>query len=133
MHERPTIRVMMMPRDTNAHGTIFGGVILSYIDQAGAIAARRRTPQRFVTVAMDKVEFKQPVYVGDVLDFNTSIVRRGRTSISVRVDVVAERFANPAERIPVTQATLVYVAIDQHGQKVPLDPGAAPSHDAADA
>ena len=76
----PAIRVMMMPRDTNAHGTIFGGVILSYLDQAGAIEARRHCGDRVVTVAMNSVEFKQPVFVGDVLSFYAETVQIGRTS-----------------------------------------------------
>jgi acyl-CoA thioesterase YciA len=116
----PALRVMMMPRDTNAHGTIFGGVLLSYIDQAGAIKAREHSPHRFVTVAMDKVEFKQPVYVGDVLSFYSRIVERGRTSLTVHVSVEADRFANPGEVVPVTEAELVYVAIDENRQPVPL-------------
>ena len=117
----PAIRVMMMPRDTNAHGTIFGGVLLSYIDQAGAIAARRETPQKFVTVAMNGVEFKRPVYVGDVLNFYAETVRLGRTSITIRIHVVAERFENPSEHVDVTEATLVYVSVDDDGQPIPLE------------
>ena len=120
MAECPAIRVMMMPRDTNAHGTIFGGVLLSYIDQAGAICARRETPHKFVTVAMDRVEFKQPVYVGDVLDFFARVVRRGRTSLTIQVDVTAERFEDPRTSVPVTAAQLVYVSIDEHGSPIPL-------------
>ena len=115
----PAIRVMMMPRDTNAHGTIFGGVLLSYIDQAGAIAARHESPLKFVTVAMDKVDFKQPVYVGDVLNFITSITRRGTTSITVQVDVVAERFDDPSEQVAVTAVQLTYVSINDDGKPTP--------------
>jgi len=116
----PTIRVMMMPRDTNAQGTIFGGVILSCIDQAGTIQARRFRAQKYVTVAMDQVEFKKPVYVGDVLDFYTEVIRVGRTSLTIRVWVEAERFADPSQRVPVTEATLVYVAIDDEGRPIPV-------------
>lgn len=116
----PAIRVMMMPRDTNAHGTIFGGVLLSYIDQAGAIEARKHTPHKFVTVAMTGVEFKKPVYVGDVLSFNTRLVKVGRTSMTIHVSVEAERFTDPRTLIPVTEATLVYVAVNDHGIPVPL-------------
>lgn len=116
----PAIRVMMMPRDTNAHGTIFGGVLLSYIDQAGAVEARKHTPHKFVTVAMDKVEFKKPVFVGDVLSFYTSVTRFGRTSLTVHVNVEAERFMNPQESVAVTEATLVYVAVDANGRPLPL-------------
>ena len=118
----PAIRVMMMPRDTNAHGTIFGGVILSYIDQAGAIEAREHTPNKYVTVAMDGVEFKQPVFVGDVLSFNTELVKSGRTSMTIRVTVDAERFENPKDVVPVTEAMLVYVSVNDAGKPVPLQP-----------
>src|SRR5262245_12956272 len=97
----PAIRVMMMPRDTNAHGTIFGGVILSYVDQAGAVEARKHTPHKFVTVAMDKIEFKKPVFVGDVLSFNTRLVKVGRTSMTIKVEVEAERFEDPNHTVPV--------------------------------
>jgi acyl-CoA thioesterase YciA len=116
----PAIRVMMMPRDTNAHGTIFGGVLLSYIDQAGAVAARRRTPHKFVTVAMDGVEFKQPVYVGDVLSFFARVTKVGRTSMTIHVEVVAERFTDPTSVVPVTAANLVYVAVDDAGKPIPV-------------
>lgn len=116
----PSIRVMMMPRDTNAHGTIFGGVILSYIDQAGAIEAREHTPHKFVTVAMTGVEFKQPVFVGDVLSFYTKLAKAGRTSMTIDVFVEAERFRNPQDRVAVTTATLVYVAVDDDRRPIPL-------------
>lgn len=110
----------MMPRDTNAHGTIFGGVILSYIDQAGAVEARQHTPHKFVTVAMDKVEFKKPVFVGDVLSFHTRLIKVGRTSMTVKIEVEAERFQDPSNTVPVTEAQLVYVAVNDHGTPVPL-------------
>jgi acyl-CoA thioesterase YciA len=116
----PAIRVMMMPRDTNAHGTIFGGVILSYIDQAGAVAARAETKNKFVTVAMNAVEFKQPVFVGDVLSFYATTVKRGRTSVTIQVNVEAERFDDPSKRVPVTAATLVYVAVDDDRRPIAL-------------
>ncbi len=120
LHACPAIRVMMMPRDTNAQGTIFGGVLLSYIDQAGAVEARRHTRRRFVTVAMKEVEFKQPVYVGDVLSFYTRPIRFGRTSLTIGVKVEAERFADPGTVVSVTEATLVYVAIDDEGRPTPF-------------
>jgi len=113
---------MMMPRDTNAHGTIFGGVLLSYIDQAGVVAAREHAPHRFVTVALERVEFKQPVFVGDILTFYSRVVSRGRTSLRVRVEVEAQRFADPREVVPVTAAELAYVAIDERRRPVPLGP-----------
>ncbi len=119
-YPEPAIRVMMMPRDTNAHGTIFGGVILSYLDQAGAIEARRLGCARVVTVAMDSVEFKHPVYVGDVLSFYVETIHVGRTSARVRVSVEAERFEPPYTKEPVTTAELVYVAIDEHRRPMPF-------------
>jgi acyl-CoA thioesterase YciA len=109
------IQVIMMPRDTNPHGTIFGGVILSFIDQAGAIGARHEVVKAggglpmLVTVAINRVEFKEPVLVGDVVRFTTRLIRMGRTSITVHVNVEAER---GLERLPVTEAELVYVGID---------------------
>ena len=116
----PSLRVMMMPRDTNAQGTIFGGVLLSYIDQAGAVAAREHTPHKVVTVAMDKVLFKQPVFVGDVLSLYGHVIKQGRTSMTVRVTVEAERFTDPRQVVPVTEAELVYVAIDENREPIPL-------------
>src|SRR5262245_17260121 len=109
------IQVVMMPRDTNPHGTIFGGVILSYIDQAGAIGARREVALRggplpvLVTVAINRVEFHQPVLVGDVVRFLTRCVRLGRSSITMDVTVEAER---GDQVLQVTHAELVYVGID---------------------
>src|SRR5208282_3758017 len=106
------IQVIMMPRDTNPLGSIFGGVILSYIDQAGAIGARHEVVKAggplpmVVTVAMNRVEFHQPVLVGDVVRFLTRLVRIGRTSITIHVSVEAER--GTEARIPVTEAEVVY-------------------------
>ena len=114
------IRVVMMPRDTNALGSIFGGVILSYIDSAGAIGARREValaggaPPFLVTVAFNRVEFKQPVQVGDVVSFRTTLVKRGRTSITMNIAVDAER---GAETHQVTDAEVVYVGIDPRDRK----------------
>ena len=109
------IQVAMMPRDCNPYGTIFGGILLSYIDQAGAIGARREViraggkPPVLVTVALNRVEFKQPVHVGDVVRFLTRLVRMGRTSITMQVSVEAER---GEEVLSVTEAEVVYVCID---------------------
>jgi acyl-CoA thioesterase YciA len=116
----PTLRVTMLPRDTNAHGTIFGGVILSHIDLAGAVAASRYGRQNFVTRAMREVEFIAPVYVGDVVSFYTSIQRRGTTSLTIRVEVEAERFENPRHTVRVTAAEVVYLAIDEAGKPLPI-------------
>jgi acyl-CoA thioesterase YciA len=112
----PTLRVTMLPRDTNAHGTIFGGVILSHIDLAGGVAASRQARRNFVTRAMREVEFIAPVFVGDVVSFYTSVQRQGTTSLTIRVEVEAERFDNPRDRVRVTAAEVVYVAIDQAGK-----------------
>jgi acyl-CoA thioesterase YciA len=115
MQEYLAIQVVMMPRDTNPLGSIFGGVILSYIDQAGAIGARREVVQvggampALLTVAINRVEFKQPVLVGDVVRFMTRLVRLGRTSITMHVRVEADR---GAETLQVTEAELVFVGID---------------------
>lgn len=112
----------MMPRDTNAHGTIFGGHILSLIDQAGAIGAHRIGARRVVTVAMHEVEFKQPVMVGDLVSCYSKVTRIGRTSVTVEVRVVAFRKADPAEAVDVTRATVVYVNVDEDNQPVALSP-----------
>jgi len=117
--DEPAIRVLMMPRDTNAHGTIFGGVILSYIDQAGAIEARRQGLQFMVTVSMDKVVFHQPVFVGDLVSFWTETLRIGTTSITTKVVVEAIR-AETQERVTVTEAHVVYVNLGPDRKKAPI-------------
>ena len=123
--KEPAIRVSMMPRDTNAFGTIFGGVLLSYIDQAGAVEAHKSTKKRIVTVAMHEVVFIQPVFVGDLVSFYTETVRVGNTSVTVKVMVEAERFVTRAkererERVKVTEAEVVYVAVNDDRRPVPL-------------
>lgn len=120
-HEEPTLRVMPMPKDTNRYGTIFGGVILSHIDIAGALEARKTAPLNWVTVAMNKVIFLNPVFVGDLVSFYTKTLRLGRTSITVKVDVKASRFNEPNTTIAVTEAEIVYVAVDEHRQPVPIE------------
>jgi len=105
MNSDPAIRIAMLPRDTNSQGTIFGGVILSYIDMAGAIEAHRHTEMdRFVTVAMREVIFHAPVFVGDLVSFYCETLKVGTTSITVRVVVEAERYGEPDEKARVTQA-----------------------------
>ena len=116
----PAIRVLMMPRDTNAHGTIFGGVILSYIDQAGAIEARRQGCQFMVTVSMDKVVFHEPVFVGDLVSFWTETLRIGTTSITTKVTVEAIRTRNPDQRVTVTEAQVVYVNLGPDRKKAAI-------------
>ena len=99
-----------MPRDTNVHGTIFDGIILSYIDQAGAIEARKHTKMSVLTVAMKEVEFKLPVFVGDIVSFYTRTARLGRTSVTVEVDVWADRYAELAERpeVPTHKSIILF-------------------------
>ena len=115
---QPAIRVILMPKDTNALGTIFGGIILSYIDQAGAVEAHRHGARRLVTVAMREVVFHQPVFVGDLVSFYTETLRVGRTSIRVKVLVEAER--RGGETVKVTEAEVVYVNVDDQGCPVPV-------------
>ena len=121
---QPAIRVILMPKDTNALGTIFGGIILSYIDQAGAVEAHLHAAAgRFVTVAMREVEFHQPVFVGDLVSFYTETLRKGRTSVSVKVVVEAERARTRGARVKVTEAEVVYVHVDQNNRPLPLPEG----------
>lgn len=132
---QPAIRVVMMPRDTNALGTIFGGIILSYIDQAGAVEGSRHVTGRLVTVAMNEVEFHAPVFVGDLVSFYTETVKRGTTSVTVRVTVEAQRrhcrepvpIPGSTEKVKVTEATMVFVHVDEDNHPIPLatptDPG----------
>jgi acyl-CoA thioesterase YciA len=115
-----TLRVTLMPRDTNRHGMIFGGVIMSHIDLAGAIEARRSCgPLTFVTVAMDKVVFHKPVFVGDVVSFYTETLRLGRTSVTTKVEVEATR-ADAPETVKVTEAEVVYVAVNKDWRPIPI-------------
>jgi len=115
------IRITMMPRDTNAHGTVFGGIILSYIDVAGGVEAVRHTHHdRFVTVAMKEVVFLEPVFIGDLVSFYAEIVKVGSTSITVKVVVEAERFGSHGQSVRVTEADVTYVAINQYREKVKI-------------
>src|SRR3989337_2566766 len=106
------IRLTMMPRDTNAHGTVFGGIILSYIDVAGGVEAVRHTRHdRFVTVAMKEVIFHEPVFMGDLVSFYADTLKVGNTSITIHVTVEAERFGSQGQKVKVTDAEVTYVAI----------------------
>jgi len=119
-HRDPAIRITLLPRDTNSQGTIFGGVILSYIDTAGAIQAHRHTKmERFVTVAMKEVIFHKPVFVGDLVSFYAETVRVGSTSITIRVIVEVERLGKE-QRVRVTEAEVIYVAVDGKGKKTKI-------------
>jgi acyl-CoA thioesterase YciA len=129
MNERvPAIKRLLLPKDTNAYGTIFGGVILSNIDLASAVQARTVATHRYVTKAMREVEFHEPVHVGDIVSFYTETVRVGRTSMTVRVSVEAERWGETngapgrGERIKVTEAEVVLVAVDARGRPTPIHP-----------
>jgi acyl-CoA thioesterase YciA len=112
----------MMPRDANAWGTIFGGLMLSYIDQAGAIEALRHTEERLVTAAVHEVKFIAPVFVGDLVSFYAAVTKMGNTSLSVCVTVEARRAVAPHDTVRVTQAEVVYVAVDDAGRPVPIRP-----------
>ncbi|MBL8694239.1 MAG: acyl-CoA thioesterase [Planctomycetes bacterium] len=117
----PAIRVAMMPKDTNALGSVFGGVILSHLDVAGAVEARKHGPNRmFVTVAMNHVVFDAPVFVGDLVSFYTETKSVGRTSVTVRCEVEAERHRNPGLRVRVMDAEIVYVAVDESRRPIPV-------------
>ncbi len=114
--DRPvTVRVVPMPADTNSMGDIFGGWIMSQVDIAGGIAAARRAQGRVVTVAVNALEFKKPVFVGDVVSCYAAVTRVGRTSITIKTDVYAERHA-ATEYVKVTEATFTYVAIGDDGR-----------------
>ena len=122
MSERvPAIKVLLLPKDTNALGTIFGGVILSHIDLASAVEARKHAARRYVTKAMREVDFHEPVFLGDVVNFFTETVRVGRTSITVRVSVESERWGSgQGERVKVTEAEVVLVSVDEKGHPTPI-------------
>jgi acyl-CoA thioesterase YciA len=136
MSERiPAIKVLLLPKDTNAFGTIFGGVILSHVDLASAIEARKIAAHRYVTKAMRAVEFHEPVHLGDIVSFYTETVRVGRTSITVRVVVEAERWGAPpltagttghGEMVKVTEAEVILVAVNEQGRPVPIRPEVVP-------
>ena len=119
-HLQPKSRVLMMPRDTNAAGTIFGGVILSYIDQAGAEEAICQGARRVVTVAMYQVVFQEPVYVGDLVSFYTELISVGRTSVTVKVLVKSARRFDRDEMVDVTKAEITYVNVDAEGRPIPI-------------
>jgi len=117
----PAIKLLLLPKDTNALGTIFGGVILSHIDLASAVEARKHAAHRYVTKAMREVEFHEPVFLGDIVSFFTETVRLGRTSITVKVTVQAERWgAGRGEKVKVTEAEVILVAVDQNGKPRPI-------------
>jgi acyl-CoA thioesterase YciA len=130
----PAIKLLLLPKDPNAHGTLFGGVILSHIDLASAIEARAVAAHRYVTKAMREVEFHEPVFVGDIVSFYTQLVRVGHTSVTIRVTVEAERWGVPPTRmgttghgevVKVTEAEVILVAVNEQGRPVPIQPESA--------
>lgn len=125
-----TVRTSAMPGDTNANGDIFGGWVMAQVDLAGAVLPARIVQGRMATVAVKEFVFKQPVRVGDILSFYSSVVRVGRTSVTVDVEVYAERIATQGRYVKVTEALLTYVAIDGNGQPRPI-PQQAPETGAA--
>lgn len=129
MTERvPAIKVLLLPKDTNALGTIFGGVILSNIDLASAVEARKAAPHKYVTKAIREVEFHAPVFLGDIVSFYTETLRVGRTSITVAVSVEVERWGGGAgEREKVTEAEVVLVAVGDDGRPMPIHSEAEPA------
>ena len=122
------LKISLLPKDTNMHGTIFGGVIMSYLDLAGAICARDRFDNLFVTIVVREMRFLQPVYVGDLLSFRGEVIGQGATSVTVKIEVDAERI-DSREVFRVTDAEIVYVAVDRERGKTPL---VAREHDQPD-
>ncbi|HEY8879069.1 MAG TPA: acyl-CoA thioesterase [Roseateles sp.] len=114
------LRVMPMPADSNANGDIFGGWIMAQVDIAGSILPARISRGRVATVAVNEFIFKQPVSIGDLLSFYATVTRVGRTSITVHVEVMAERDPENLHVVKVTEANLTYVAIDREGKPRPL-------------
>lgn len=118
----PVLRVMPMPADANVHGDVFGGWIMSQVDIAGAISASRRANGRVATIAVNSFLFKQPVFVGDLLSFYAQIIKVGNTSVTIYVEVYAERNRLQADTVKVTEATLTYVATGEDRRPRPIPP-----------
>ena len=114
------LKVIPMPADCNVNGDIFGGWVMAQVDMAGAVIPARYTRGRMATVAVNEFVFKQPVRVGDILSFFSKVSRVGRTSVTVKVEVFAERMVEQGRYIKVTEALLTYVAIDSDGRPRPL-------------
>jgi acyl-CoA thioesterase YciA len=116
------LKVIPMPADSNANGDIFGGWVMAQVDLAGSVIPARYAKGRMATVAVNQFIFKQPVRVGDILSFYSEVTNIGRTSISVKVEVFAERFRSQGQYVKVTEASLTYVAIDEGGRPRPVPP-----------
>ena len=119
-NKQPALRVVPMPADANQHGDIFGGWVMSQVDIAGGMVAARLARGRVATVAVKEFVFKQPVQIGDVLSFYVEVLRVGNTSITVEVEVYAERRPADPKTVKVTEATLTYVAVDREGRPRPV-------------
>ena len=115
-HKELVLKVIPLPADSNANGDIFGGWVMAQVDLAGSVLPARHTRGRMATVAVKEFVFKQPVRVGDILSFYSEVTRIGRTSVTVDVEVYAERFHTQGQYVKVTEATLTYVAIDDQGR-----------------
>ncbi len=123
--EQPVLRIVPMPADTNAHGTIFGGWVMSQVDVAGSVAAWERAQGRIVTIAVNSFVFREPVFVGDLVSFYARVLKVGRTSITVDVEVFAQRRREGrTEVVRVTEAQLTYVAVDEERRPRPVPGGA---------
>lgn len=120
VERQPSIRLVAMPSDTNPNGDVFGGWIMSQVDVAGSIPAVEAAGGRVVTVAVNHFEFHRPVFVGDVVSFFAEVKGVGRTSITVEVQVFAQRYPTRRECVKVTEATLTYVAVDAEGRSRPV-------------
>lgn len=120
-NRQPTTRVVAMPSDTNASGDIFGGWIMSQVDIAGSISAIRRAKGRVATIAVNEFLFKKPVFVGDLISCYAEVTKVGNTSITVEVEVYAERGRKKEECVKVTEALLTYVAVDNNRKPRPVD------------
>lgn len=120
------LKVIPMPADCNANGDIFGGWVMAQVDLAGSVIPARYAGGRMATVAVNEFIFKQPVRVGDILSFYSELTRIGRTSMTVKVEVYAERFGSQGSYIKVTEASVTYVAIDDQGQPRPVPPSSLP-------
>lgn len=118
--KRLALRIVTLPRDTNPYGTIFGGVILGYIDQAGYVEARRHGAHRWVTASIDRVDFHAPVHLGDTVSFYTTTTRAGTSSVTVQVEVEAERYLT-GDTVPVTSAEIALVAVNAAGRPIPFN------------
>ncbi len=120
------LKVIPMPADCNANGDIFGGWVMAQVDLAGSVIPARYAEGRMATVAVNEFIFKQPVRVGDILSFFSELTRIGRTSMTVKVEVYAERFRSQGRYIKVTEASLTYVAINDNGQPRPVPVSSLP-------